>query len=367
MDYPKYIAEVKSRYPKAVYHGFEPHVGRVIAAAEKLIETCARHGIVVNSEALLGYAIPAHDMDLHQNFRLAGYSSAEQMSAEENAKLMAKHGANSRLIEQVQRIIMATNPMTTPETPEEIIIRSADLSSLSGDFSHYREDFERLLVEYEANDERQFFVGNLAVIARYFWPQLHLTPEYYDGSTSSWHLKVASNIIENYRQICLKNDSEPVVVVDLGTGANPIVHWQDMGESLVFGVEPQDDLRRFGVSIGIHNRTGMLPELIAPGFATALPLPAGSVDRIVAANLVLHYPEAISALEISRVVRDGGKVEVLEWLEPSEGYRSLKLAQTAVDLQLTSHFRRASKDDLPEMIGYGSDRFRLRYRKGTER
>lgn len=104
----------------------------------------------------------------------------------------------------------------------------------------------------------------------------------------------------------------PMRVLDLGAGTgNAALLAASLGANVV-AVEPSE--RLLSVCGERAAREGLAIERLV-GDASAIPLPASSVDAVVSVFAVIFAPDASSSVaEMLRVVRPGGRVVVTSWL-----------------------------------------------------
>ena len=252
------------------------------------------------------------------NYRSLGFQSAEHLSADVSFRVLVAYGYRVEDAHRVSCDILATNPLVSPKTLEQKILRASDFMGLGGSFDDYMNDFEKLRLETGADDEFEFFRAGLSAIARYFAGSIRLTPEYYSGGTSSWHLGVAGNLIKNYHRICYQQSRESFVICEPGTGVRPLVLLEDTGGSLVIGLEPESGLRHSAVEMQIARKLPFV-ELIAPGTGAAIPVPNDSVDRVHFNNVALRHPETLCKSELLRIMKSDAEIHILEWLSPGLG------------------------------------------------
>jgi len=307
------LDEIKKLYEPRPYHNF----GHALNVWEKIIEFLNR-GIKANEELLYWSAL-LHDAGYGQDFKKLGFISNEHMHAQIAFDFLLNLGKDPQFCQKVAETILATNPHIYPQTTEQKLLRAADLSGLAADFSHYREFYEKIKAEFPAPDDLAFFRGNLLAITPYFWPMIRLTDNYYNQTgASDWHSRVANNIITNYRLIAAENNLEAWVIADIGSGINPVFLWRNGKNQLSFGIEPERSSREGAQLLITANakRRSNFAELIAPGISAALPLPTGTVNEIILANVALRNPQSLCSQEFQRILIPNGKINIYEWYSP---------------------------------------------------
>lgn len=352
-------------YGARPYHNWA-HAKRVLAVSLALAERCGEYGISVIEEVLVWAAL-FHDALYTENSREFGCATAEELSAQVAMQEMAKHGKPEWMIRLVSGAIRATSAKVFPATVEAKILRAADLSGMARGFSDYREDFERLITEFHFSSAWEFFWPNLQAMIGYLWPQIALTPQYQNArGASDWHERVLDNIARNYYDLCFARGVEPRVAVEIGPGQLPISMFRQVPNELIIGIEPDDSARRDAAffSRDAAERAGRSPELIVPGNSSAIPLADHTIGEILMANVALRCPEAVNEPEFLRVLRGGGRVEVIETYTPTIGFDQLP-AISSILAQLP-HFELESVMPVSEeesFMNIDPDAFRLRMRR----
>lgn len=307
-------------YGPRPYHNLS-HGVRVMNTALELADRCANYGVVASEEVLV-WAGLGHDAGLDENPRKYGMRLPEEVSAFLTVGEMRKLGYPENIIRAVSDAIIPTSDKVMPVTTEAKLVRAADLSRMASTYDNYREDYDRLVEEFGFASAWDFFWPNLSAMVQYLWPEIHLTPEYWNiNHTSDWHSGVAANIIRNYVTLCAERGEEPKIAIEIGPGRLPISLFRRVQNELIIGVEPRESERKIAaiLSVDTAKARGTSPELLLPGTANAMPIP-DCVGDVVMANVALRHPDALCPQELLRVLAPQGSVEVVESYEPCDGY-----------------------------------------------
>ncbi|MCB0354797.1 MAG: hypothetical protein KDD64_14780, partial [Bdellovibrionales bacterium] len=198
-------------------HNFE-HVLQVREAVKPLIERCEKAGIPIDRVAL-DHAILLHDLLYAVDHQKLGFESKEALSADYAEKLLLELGAPLEHARKVKEIILATHHQKEPQTPEEILIRAADLSNLAGDYKSFRATTHRLHEESRINGNagisfQEFVVRSYRFLSFFTASQLELT----DGARTSdgkseWHENVFSNLQRLHAEAFGTEEQSVLVIV----------------------------------------------------------------------------------------------------------------------------------------------------------
>jgi hypothetical protein len=290
---------------QAPYHGVS-HPDAVWEKAKILIERCEQHGIPVDGEALRN-AIDTHDALSHIPPRLLGFDSAERVAAVLTYHFLLGCGYSEAAARKSSDIVMATNPDVRPTTPEEIIIRAADLWNIG---SHYHEfKAASLALHREAMNTARLELpfhswirGSFAYVAKFLWPMLELTPECRDAQgRSTWHTNAIRNLSTLWRETFGKR--APVIAEFFPHGdSTPTIPAQ----AFYIAVQPEEHVRRG--SLGALASAAAAQQGAAftvPGERGAFPIPDETCDRVIC-----HEPSFDSLREALRVTRRGGVISL---------------------------------------------------------
>lgn len=303
------------------YHGVS-HPDKVWSKAELLMERCAAHAIPVDGEALRN-AVELHDAFSHTPPRMLGYDSAESLAAAFAYRFLVDKGYSQKDAAKVHDIIMATNPEVRPLTPEEIIIRAADLWNIGATFEEFKAG--SLALHEEAQLARrqeipfaQWMRGAFLYLERFMWPMLELTPESKDAQGRSlFHTNAVRNMATLWRETF--GDHTPISVEFFPNGkVTPTV--TDPQEFYI-AIHPEEPRRKealaelAGSALACNGAA-----FVVPGARGALPLPDEFCSQVTC-----HDASAESIREAFRITRRGGKVilDLPDTIDPS----LLKLAQ----------------------------------------
>lgn len=342
-------ATLLSLYEAKPYHN-ALHAIEVRDRALKFAELAASQGRGVDFEAVELAAL-GHDACFGADYRRAGFTSMEEMSANVCVQVLIGLGVSRDTADTVKTAILATHPQGTLRTVEAKILRAADLGGLADD---YEEGFDRLMSEIGAKDARQFYLESLKLLMRYLWPEIRLSDGFYNlRGASGWHNRVLDNLVGHFRRLF----DEPVVL-EVGAGANPIVLQMDT-PGLVIGVEPDETARKDAVIIlsGAEKR-----ELIVPGRGDAIPL-SKCPDEMLFVNTALIRPEAVCLPEINRLLCPNGTVSVVESYTPwiwTQMDSAKALQRLDSQLALFQRYELESAAGLPHA---DQDAFIARYRR----
>lgn len=127
-------------------------------------------------------------------------------------------------------------------------------------------------------------------------------------------------------------------IVDVGTGTGVLAlearrRWPD---ARVTGIDPSTGMlsvaARRATALGIEEDDSLLRWV--EGSAEALPLPDGTADMVVSSFVLQLVPDRAAALrEAARVLRPGGRLLLLTWLEDEADFRpSLEFDEAVMDL-----------------------------------
>lgn len=183
--------------PELPYHSFD-HVRDTLERAADLLERCRRHDLGVDDEVVQA-ALLFHDAGYHLDPEEQGHDSPEALSASIAQEELDDIGVDAAVIEQVRDCIMATRPEAQAHTPEQKIVRAADLGGLAGSYAEFLEDAGALREEHAyLHGERQplqaWVEGVRKTLQFYLAQDIRLTPEHDDGEESRWHRSVRQNL-----------------------------------------------------------------------------------------------------------------------------------------------------------------------------
>lgn len=290
---------------QAPYHGVS-HPDVVWEKAQILIERCAHYGIPVDGEALRN-AIDTHDALSHIPSRLLGYDSAERVASILTYHFLIGCGYSEAAARKSSDIVMATNPDVRPTTPEEIIIRAADLWNIG---SHYHEfKAASLALHREAMNTARLELpfnswirGSFGYLTKFLWPMLELTPECRDAQgRSTWHTNAIRNLSTLWRETF--GEETPVVAELFPYGdAKPTMPVK----AFYIAIHPDETVRQGsigGLSSAASAQQGAA--FSVPGERGAFPIPDETCDRVIC-----HEASFESLREALRVTRRGGVISL---------------------------------------------------------
>ncbi len=186
---------VKNFYSDLPYHNFS-HALKVVKKCEDLIKRCARYGISVDKKVILIAAL-FHDVEYEKTIK---GKTKEEHSADIARRELLKLGYSKSFIKKVEELILATNYEATPKTPEEKILRAADLSNLAGEYKMFLKNNNLLKKEYEylnkvSLTKKQWKEKTRNTILYFLSQDIKLTPEHDNKKGKSiFHISALRNI-----------------------------------------------------------------------------------------------------------------------------------------------------------------------------
>lgn len=310
-----------SFYTNLPFHNWE-HILQVAGYARGFVKRCRQYGVKIDADTLL-LAVYLHDafFAIPPGTFVNPSTDRLMMSREELAAVFAKNyleklGVPKPMAEKVAKMIMATRYDIDPKTPEEMLLRAADLANLAGPYRQFSRNWDNLRAEAElitgqSISRRDFALRQAAFLPLYLWLDIRLTPDYYnpDGA-SHFHAAAISNIIRRVRTDCQPSSCR--VVAEVGPGQTPVVLQERFQgpDTVYIGVDNSPGmflptLKLVQTRKGLGERIG--PTYLIPGDAAHLPLPKGQVDVLVFRNSA----ELLHPAQIMRVLRPGPQTMVL--------------------------------------------------------
>ena len=289
---------------QAPYHGIS-HPDKVWSNAEVLMERCAAHSIPVDGDALRN-AIELHDALSHIPPRMLGHESAESVAAEVTFRFLIDCGYSEEAALKIKNIVMATNPEVLPASPEEIIIRAADLWNIGSTFNEFREGSLALHQEGQLARQKEmpfatWMRGAFIYLERFMWPMLELTPESKDTQGRSvFHTNALRNMATLWRETFGENT--PVSVEFFPNGSiRPSIH---DGQEFYIAIHPDELERKDSLARLTEDASACNGAAFAvPGATGAFPLPDEFCSRVVC-----HDTSLESLVEALRITSRGGTV-----------------------------------------------------------
>jgi hypothetical protein len=284
-------------------------VGRVVAAGGQVDAVALDHAVLLH-DAL--FFVAAHRL---------GFSSKEELAATYACNTLRDLGAPEEHAVKVWHLIMATHVLVDPQTPEEVIIRAADLKNVGGDYALFRDSTKRLHREAGKLDEAGALLGHqisfelfvrraLRYLALYAWRFLQLTADAGKSQTSGWHYRAIRNMLQLFVEIHGGDRDKVCVCVHIPKpGHTTIIDTRGIRESEFFIGVVADDRTREEQLFKTHQLTEGVetpaPIIFIPGDEHAARIPDGECDR-------LYLERAFSISEVQRVLRPQGTVILLE-------------------------------------------------------
>jgi len=139
MDKKLAIDSAKKYYSEIPYHNFE-HALHVAKKSEEIAEQCEKEGISISKKVIF-YAALFHDAGYAEK---SEFQSKEEYSAYLAGKALETLGVDKETIIKVKQAIIATHQLATFGTPEEKIVRTADLSGLAASYEEFIELKKRI-------------------------------------------------------------------------------------------------------------------------------------------------------------------------------------------------------------------------------
>jgi hypothetical protein len=329
---PKQLAAVdafkKDSYPsdaQVPYHGVS-HAADVWEAAKKLIERCQSSSIKVDVDVLY-VAIALHDAYSHVPARGLGYPNAEAFAAYNTGFcIRGELGMSPEAAQKGERIVMASNPGVLPQTPEEIIMRAADLASVGGDYQGYKQGSLKLWQERQNLDGpceyRDWLKGGLRYLSRFMWPMLELTSEARDGNGRSvFHVNGLRNMITMWSETFASEN--PEVVAEFFSSGK-ITPSRIAPGAFYVAIHPEQETRRGAVEeLDKLAASNAGVAVAVPGEKSAFPLPDETCSKVIC-----HDPSWESFQEALRVTKDGGAIILVS----ADGVLDLKVSEALRNL-----------------------------------
>ena len=289
---------------QAPYHGIS-HPDKVWSKAELLMERCAAYSIPVDGDALRN-AIELHDALSHLPPRMLGHESAESVAAEVTFRFLIDCGYSEEAAVKIKNIVMATNPEVLPVSPEEIIIRAADLWNIGSAFNEFREGSFALHEEAQLARRKEipfanWMRGAFIYLERFMWPMLELTPESKDTQGRSvFHTNALRNMSTLWRDTFGEHTPISVEFFPSGSIRPSIEHPHEF----YIAIHPDEQERKGSLARLAEDASACGGAAFAvPGATGAFPLPDEFCSRVVC-----HDTSLESLVEALRITSRGGTV-----------------------------------------------------------
>jgi hypothetical protein len=299
---------------QAPYHGLS-HPDQVWSRAELLCDRCERAGISVNRNNLRD-AVELHDALSHINPHLLGFSSSEKLAATLAHNFLISAGYSEETAAEVADIVMATNPDVRPTTPEQIIIRAADIWNIGSTYDEFSHASQALFAETKLARGQEiafedWIKGSHAFLRRFVWPLLELTPAARDAEGRSvWHTQAMSNLSRQWTSTF--GPESPVVAEFFPTGE--VTPHFSKPFTFYIGIHPDEQSRHAALqSVGAAATTTHSAAYLIPGTTNGFSLADESCDTVIS-----HDCRLDAVCESLRVTKTGGTVVVpfRDTLEP---------------------------------------------------
>jgi hypothetical protein len=289
---------------KAPYHGMS-HPDRVWEKARVLIERCAALGIPVNGDDLRN-AIENHDALQFLPPHLLGCNSSEEVAALVNYHFLKGCGYTDTAVARISAIIMASHPDVRPTTPEEIIMRAADLANIGAHYAEFTEASQALHREActKTGHEipfRTWMHGAFLYLERFLWPMLELTPAARDEhGRSTWH----TNAIRNLSTLWRASYGEGLAIVAEFFPEGAITPKMRSPSEFYIALHPDESARKASME-KLHAEA-----IATTGAAFAIPATRGAfpIPDETCSHVISHDASLESLRESLRVTGRGGLI-----------------------------------------------------------
>ena len=286
------------------YHGVS-HPDTIMRKVRMLVRRCWRAGVPVDVNAL-ERAVPLHDALVHLDPRLLNCRSPEQLAARLAHNSARLEGWPVEAAARCARIVMATHPAVRPITPEEIIMRAADIGNIGASYAEFSASARALHREAElrggaAIPFEKWIVGAYAYLRAFLVPMLELTALAKDAEgRSRWHIAALRNLIALWRESRPATGARVVAeVLDDGQAPSPP---PDSGVCYIGLHSDENERGRAAKELSAKLAKGAMG-FVVPGTAQALSLPDGSCDEVI-----LHGWCAAEFAEARRVLAAKGSI-----------------------------------------------------------
>jgi hypothetical protein len=208
--------------------------------------------------------------------------------------------------DNVAGVILATNPNVLPTTPEQIIMRLADLANVGGDYAGFKEAACALHTEAQnlngtSVEFKDWIKGSFRYLGQFLWPMLELTPEDWDDAGRSvFHANALRNMIKLWSETF---DEKPKIQAEFFPHGQIAPALQDQGGFYV-AIHPDQESRRGSLAeLGQSANSSGGVAVAVPGNPNAFPLPDEICDEVRCHDVSLpSFAEAV------RVAKIGGKI-----------------------------------------------------------
>lgn len=290
---------------QAPYHGIS-HPDVVWEKATLLINRCEASGIPVDKKSLRD-AVELHDALCHVDPKLLGFSSAEHLAATLAQRFLLSCGYSQDAAQKVGTIVMATHPDVRPRTPEEIIIRAADIWNVGNDYQGFV-DATRLLHKEAENRHgeeipfERYLVGSYGYLQKFLWPMLELTEAARDSEKRSlWHINAIRNLSRQWRETF--GNETPVIAEFFHNG--PISPYPaSQPHTFYIALHPDENRREEALEI---NRKSITESngaaFVIPATDSGFSLPDDTCTSVI-----IHEPSIASVREGLRVAKNGAAI-----------------------------------------------------------
>ncbi len=191
------VAAARKYYTDLPYHNFQ-HIQNALDFAETLLDRCRKYSIPVDDD-IVRLAIYFHDAGYHHDHKAKGFESKEAYSASIAEEELENLGYSEDAIQKVRQCILATKPDIELETPEQKIVRAADLAHIGTEYRKFRENSLQLREEHKQLHGEQLshedWVSSVKdTITFYLDQNIELTPEHDENRISHFHARARHNL-----------------------------------------------------------------------------------------------------------------------------------------------------------------------------
>lgn len=207
-------------------------------------------------------------------------------------------------------MIMATHKGETPRTTAEIVIRAADLSSLSKPYEEYTEASNRIYAEAALRrgtpqSKLEWFVGVCGHLCGYLAPLLEVTPHARLASgASDWHTNVLANLARTWRELTPGG----LIIGEVLSSKHSWPEMKGVPTNCMYIAFSPDEAHRLSVVARLEETVApVTASLVVPGSPDAISAPDQLFDILIAPR-----SGATSEQEFKRVLKSAGE---LRWRE----------------------------------------------------
>lgn len=194
----------KKHYSNLPYHNFD-HALQVFEYCKQLIKRCEEFGISVDKETVLISAL-FHDAGYAEDNKKLGFATKEKYSVYLAKQELEKISYSKLQISGIEACILATEAETIPKTPEQKILRAADLMELAKDYSTFLKNNKLLKKEYELISKKkvsleEWKANTKKIVLFYLGQDIRLTPKHdNEQGISVFHFNALQNLKKYFEE-----------------------------------------------------------------------------------------------------------------------------------------------------------------------